>query len=136
MNLQNNNDQTKNQSSPAAFNLPYSPVRQVGDLYFISGHTGVNISTQTADSDIKVQVAKMFQNLMETLKSSDLGLEHIVKTTLFLTDMGDFADVNEVYATYFSDPKPVRTTVAVRELPRVADIPLKVEIEAVAFREA
>ena len=125
----------QNQLTSAAFNLPYSPIRQVENWYFISGHTGVDIPTKTADSDVKKQTSKVFKNLADTLKTYDLNFDDIVKTTIFLTDMGDFADVNEVYATYFtSEPKPARSSIAVRELPRVAGIPLKVEIEAVAYR--
>lgn len=119
----------------AAFNLPYSPVRQVGNLYCISGHTGVHIPTKTASADIKKQTEKMFENLAQTLSTVDLYSYNIVKTTVYLTDMSDFPIVNEVYATYFAnDPKPARTAIAVRELPRVADVPLKVEIEAIAVK--
>lgn len=119
----------------AAFGLPYSPIRRVGDWYFISGHTGVDIPTKTADPDIKIQTAKLFANLADTLKTHNLMFNDIVKTTIFLTDMDDFAVVNEVYTAYFhGEQKPARSTVAVRELPRVADIPLKIEIEAIAVK--
>src|SRR5688572_19183395 len=101
-----NNDPTS-----AAFNLPYSTVRQAGDLYFISGHTGVDIPTKTADPDVKVQTAKVFENLVNTMKTYDLAINDIVKTTIFITDMNDFTSVNEVYVTYFNDPKPARSTV-------------------------
>lgn len=118
----------------AAFGLPYSTIRQVGDFYFISGHTGVDIATKTANPDVKEQTAKVFENLADTMKTHNLTLNDIVKTTLFLTNMDDFTDVNDVYVTYFDDPKPARSTVAVRELPRIANVPLTVEIEAVAYR--
>lgn len=115
-----------------AFDLPYSSVYPAGNTYYISGHTGVDIPTKTASSDITEQTQKAFANLAETLKKYGLSFDNIVKTTVFLTDMGDFSAVNNVYTTYFRDPKPARTTVAVRELPRVANIPLRVEIEAIA----
>ena len=118
----------------AAFGLPYSTIRQVGDFYFIAGHTGADASTKTAAPDIKGQTTKLFENLAATLKEYGLTFNDIVKTTVFLADMGDFAAMNEVYVTYFADPKPARSTVAVKELPRVADVPLKVEIEAVAYK--
>ncbi len=119
----------------AAFNLPYSPVRQVGNMYFVSGHTGVDIATASASLGVTEQTHKVFKNLKVTLQAHGLTLDDIVKTTIFLTDMGDFPAVNEVYANYFKDPKPARSTVAVRELPRVAgDTNLKVEIEAVAYK--
>lgn len=124
-----------NQSTNAAFGLPYSTIRQVGDFYYISGHTGVDLSTKTAAPDIKGQTINLFKNLEETLKTYNLDFNDIVKTTVFLTDMGEFAAMNEVYVTYFNDLKPARSSVAIRELPRVANVPLKVEIEAIAFKK-
>jgi 2-iminobutanoate/2-iminopropanoate deaminase len=124
-----------NNSNQAAFNLPYSPVKQAGSLYFIAGHTGVDVSTMSASADVVQQTHKLFENLQHSMQEFDLSLEDIVKTTIFLTDMGDFQKVNEAYATYFQDSKPARSTVAVKELPRVAgDTPLKIEIEAVAYK--
>lgn len=120
----------------AAFGLPYSTIRQVGDFYYISGHTGIDLSTKTAAPDMKNQIVNLFKNLEETLKTQGLTFNDIVKTTVFLTDMGEFSAMNEVYVTYFSDPKPARSTVAIRELPRVADVPLKVEIEAIAVKKS
>jgi len=124
-----------NNSNQAAFNLPYSPVKQAGNFYYISGHTGVDISTGSASTDVVGQTHKVFENLEHSMQEFNLSLQDIVKTTIFLTDMGDFQRVNEVYATYFPNSKPARSTVAVRELPRVAgDTGLKVEIEAVAYK--
>ena len=123
-------------SVKAAFGLPYSTIRHVGDFYYLSGHTGVNIATKTAALDIKKQTIDLFKNLEDTLKIYGLDFHDIVKTTVFLTDMGDFAAMNEIYTSYFSDTKPARSTVAVCELPRIADVPLKVEIEAVAFKKS
>jgi len=123
-------------STNAAFGLPYSTIRQVGNFYYISGHTGVDLSTKTAAHDIKNQTINLFKNLEDTLKTCRLSFNDIIKTTVFLTDMGDFAAMNEIYVTYFSDPKPARSTVAIRELPRVADVPLKVEIEAIAIKKS
>ena len=120
----------------AAFGLPYSTIRQVGDFYYISGHTGIDLSTKTAAPDMKNQTINLFKNLEETLKTQGLTFNDIVKTTVFLTDMGEFSAMNEVYVTYFSDPKPARSTVAIRELPQVADVPLKVEIEAIAVKKS
>lgn len=118
----------------AAFDLPYSPVRQVPPgytIFYVSGHTGVDIPTRTASPDIVGQTRKLFTNLIETLKAEGLNIDNVVKTTVFLVDMADSAVFNEVYASMFNDPKPARSTVAVRELPRVADVPLLVEIEAI-----
>jgi len=111
---------------------PYTPIVQAGDLYFISGCTGVNVADKTAASDITSQTQQAFANLQSVLESAGLTYDDIVKTTVFLTDMGDFAAMNDVYVTKFMQPRPARSTVAVAELPRVANVPLKVEIEAIA----
>jgi 2-iminobutanoate/2-iminopropanoate deaminase len=99
---------------PSTFG-PYSPIRQAGELYFVSGQIGVDPAIKSAAAN------------------AGLGLGDVVKTTVFLTDMGDFAAMNEVYLKHFtSTPRPARSCVAVAELPRVADVPLKIEIEAIA----
>jgi 2-iminobutanoate/2-iminopropanoate deaminase len=112
---------------------PYTPVRQVGDLYFVSGQVGVDMATKTASEDISEQTHQALSNLKDVLASVNLNLDNVVKTTLFVTDMADFAIVNEVYVSHFVEPRPARSTVAVKELPRVAgSTPIKIEIEAVA----
>ncbi|MGH7245805.1 MAG: RidA family protein [Candidatus Levyibacteriota bacterium] len=123
-------------NTSGAFGIPYSTIRKIGDFYYISGHTGLDLAKKTAAPDVKGQTTKLFENLAETMKAYNLNFDDIVKTTVFLTDMGDFVGMNEVYTTYFNDPKPARSTVAVKELPRVADIPLKVEIEAIAYKKS
>jgi 2-iminobutanoate/2-iminopropanoate deaminase len=122
------------ENQPKVFG-PYSPIRQVGDLYFIAGQVGVEFSTKTTDPKAGAQIAKAIDNLEDVLASVDLTLKDVVKTTLFLTNMDDSAEVGKVYAERFSDPLPARSTVAVKELPRIAtNGPLKVEIEAIAAR--
>lgn len=112
---------------------PYSPVRNAGSLYFVSGQVGVDADTKTASTDVSQQTRQALKNLTKVLEDVNLDLSHVVKTTIFLTDMADFAAVNEVYVDYFREPRPARSTVAVRELPRVSgDTPIKVEIEAIA----
>lgn len=112
---------------------PYTPVRQAGDTYFISGQIGVDPKTKTAPEDIAGQTHQALHNLKAMVEGAGLTLDHIVKTTLFLTDMGDFAAVNEIYTGYFSEPRPARSTVCVKELPRITGVsPIKIEIEAVA----
>lgn len=114
---------------------PYSPIRQVGEFYFLSGVTGVDANSKTAPEDIAGQTRQLFVNLEAVLKAAGLSFNDIVKTTIFLTDMSNFAAVNEVYMSYFSEPRPARSTVGVQELPRVAtNTALKIEIEAIASR--
>lgn len=74
-------------------------------------------------------------NLTELLNESDLDLSDVVKTTIFLTDMGDFGAVNEIYIKFFGESRPARSTVGVAELPRVGkESPILIEIEAIAYR--
>lgn len=116
---------------------PYSPVRGVGDLFFVAGQVGADPATKTADADVRQQTAKALDNLTAVLAGEGLTLSDVVKTTLFLTNMDESGAVNEVYMEYFKDdPRPARSTVAVKELPRVAENgPLKIEIEAIAARK-
>jgi 2-iminobutanoate/2-iminopropanoate deaminase len=117
---------------PAAYG-PYSPIRQAGDLYFISGQIGVDPGIKTAPPTIEQQTAQAFTNLIQVLATANLTLANIVKTTVFLTDMSDFSAMNYEYLRHFDVPRPARTTVAVAELPRLGDeVPLYIEIEAIA----
>jgi 2-iminobutanoate/2-iminopropanoate deaminase len=114
---------------------PYSPLRQAGDFYFAAGQVGVNPTTGGASPDITAQTRQVLDNLSATLTTAGLSLQDVVKTTVFVTDIADFAAVNEVYVSYFNEPRPARSTVGVRELPRVGGTTaILVEIEAVAYR--
>jgi 2-iminobutanoate/2-iminopropanoate deaminase len=127
------NNVTEQKSTPVKTFGPYTPLRQVGEFYFVSGHTGVDVATGTASTDVREQTAKALENMAQTLRVVGLELNDIVKTTLFLTNMDDFSAVNEVYTGYFAEPRPARSTVGVKELPRVAgNTPIVVEIEAIA----
>jgi 2-iminobutanoate/2-iminopropanoate deaminase len=116
---------------------PYSPVRRAGQTYYISGQIGADIVTKTVPTDIEGQTHLALQNMRTVLASAGLDMDDIVKTTIFLANMADFAAMNAVYETYFEVPRPARSTVAVKSLPQVAgDTTLLVEIEAVAYKEA
>lgn len=114
---------------------PYMPVKKAGDFYFVSGQVGVRPDAKTAAEDISQQTNQALGNLKSVLQEAGLSLANVVKTTVFLTNIGDFAAMNEVYEQAFTVPRPARSTVAVKELPRIADKPLLVEIEAVAYKE-
>lgn len=113
---------------------PYSPVRQAGNYYYISGQVGVD-TNKHAGNEIKIQTAQALRNLSAVLNSVHLVPEDIVKTTVFLKNMDDFAAFNEVYLTYFSEPRPARSCVAVASLPHIGDSELLVEIEAIAYKD-
>ena len=111
---------------------PYSQAVRAGQLLFLSGQIPLDpTSGQLVDGDIVAQTRRVMDNLAAVLKSAGLSFDAVVRTTIFLADMTDFAKVNEVYATYFSSstlPAPARATVQVAQLPRGA----RVEIDAIA----
>jgi 2-iminobutanoate/2-iminopropanoate deaminase len=115
---------------------PYTPVRRAGDLLFTSGQVGIDPLTKKASADISQQTEQALANLKSVLQSAGADLGSVVKTTIFLTDMSNFEAVNTVYEQTFAAPRPARSTVGIRELPRVGgNVALLVEIEAVAFKE-
>jgi 2-iminobutanoate/2-iminopropanoate deaminase len=114
---------------------PYSPVRQAGDTFYIAGQIGIDPETKRASDGVADQVNQTLKNLGVVLGTVGLGYDDVVKATLYLTDMGTFTQVNEVYVNYFHEPRPARTAVGAAELPRVAgDTKLVFEIDAVAVR--
>jgi 2-iminobutanoate/2-iminopropanoate deaminase len=115
---------------------PYTPVRQAGGYYFVSGQVGVDPQTKTAEASITAQTEQALRNLEAVVQEAGLTLGDIVKTTVFLSDIGDFAAMNAVYMQAFEAPRPARSAIGVKELPRVAgDTKILVEIEAVAYKE-
>lgn len=114
---------------------PYSPLKQAGELLFVSGQVGVNPDTKQAPQGAAEQTKQAFENLKLVLAEHGASLDSVVKTTIFLTSMDDYNTINEVYEQVFSAPRPARSTIGVNELPRVAeDVPLLVEVEAIAKR--
>ena len=110
---------------------PYSQAIRVGQLLFLSGQVALDPATgQMVDGDVSVQTRRVMDNLAAVLDSAGLSFAHVARTTIFLADMNDFAKVNDVYGSYFSEPYPARATVQVARLPKDA----RVEIEIVAAR--
>lgn len=108
---------------------PYSQGIAAGNLVFTSGQLPIDMATGELElSDVKKAAKHSLDNVKAILEAAGTSMANIVKTTVFLTDMNDFAAVNEVYATYFESAPPARSCVAVAALPKGA----KVEIEAVA----
>ena len=115
-------------SAPAAIG-PYSQAIQIGDLLFVSGQVPIDPSTGAiVEGDIKAQAQQSLNNLKAILNAAGTNMGAVVKTTVFLADMNDFAAMNEVYAQFFQEPFPARSAVQAARLPKDA----KVEIEAVA----
>ncbi|HEX5999055.1 MAG TPA: RidA family protein [Hyphomicrobiaceae bacterium] len=112
---------------------PYSLAIANGDLIFISGQIPLDAATgKLVEGDVSAQARQSLENLKAILDAAGLGFGHVVKTVIFLTDMADFAAVNEVYKGYVTEPYPARSTIAVAGLPLGA----KVEIEMIACRSA
>lgn len=107
---------------------PYSQATQANGFLFISGQLGVTPQGEFAGTDVGSQAKRSLQNLEAILTEAGLGFESVVKTTIFLADMADFAAVNKIYADYFKQPYPARSTVAVKTLPKGG----LVEIEVIA----
>ena len=115
-------------SAPAAIG-PYSQAIKAGGLLFVSGQIPIDPATGTlAAGDIAAQTRRVFQNIGEILKAAGASFDHVVRTTVYLKDMNDFAAMNEVYGTFFSAPAPARATVQVARLPKDA----MVEIDVIA----
>jgi len=116
--------------APAAIG-PYSQAVEAGGMVFVSGQLPVDPSTgEFAEGGIKELTRQSLTNIRHILAEAGLSMDHIVKTCVFLTDMADFAEMNEVYATFFPGTAPARSAVAVRSLPKGA----RVEIECIAVR--
>ena len=110
---------------------PYSMAVEANGMIFISGQLPVNPSTGEIVTAIEPATRQVLTNLQTILEENGLSMNHVVKTTIFLKRMADFAVVNEIYAGFFADAPPARSTIEVSALPR--DVPL--EIEAVAIRK-
>ena len=122
---------TKNAPKPIG---PYSQaVKLDNGFVFVSGQIAIDPSSgEITGADVKLQTRRSIENIAAILDSCSLGLDSVVKTTVFLKDMNDFPSMNEVYSEFFSEAKPARSTIEVSRLPK----DVRVEIEAVAFKSS
>jgi 2-iminobutanoate/2-iminopropanoate deaminase len=110
---------------------PYSQAIQMGDFLFCSGQISIDPKTnEVFTGDIKTQTEMVMKNISAVLATANLNFDNVVKTTIYLTSMNDFATVNEIYAKSFKEAPPARSTVAVAGLPKG----VSVEIEVLAHR--
>jgi 2-iminobutanoate/2-iminopropanoate deaminase len=115
-------------SAPQAIG-PYSQAIRAGGLLFVSGQIPLDPATGVmAGGDIGDQTRRIFQNLGAILEAAGASFDHVVRTTVYLADMADFAAMNEVYGTYFASPAPARSTIQAAGLPKNA----RVEIDLIA----
>ena len=116
------------ENAPGAIG-PYSQAIKIRDMIFCSGQIPIDPATGNfVSDDVAEQTEQVLKNLEAVLKAGGAGFENVVKTTVFLADMNDFAVMNEVYGRFFSDVKPARATVQAARLPRDA----RVEIDCIA----
>lgn len=116
------------ENAPGAIG-PYSQAVKAGGMVFCSGQIPIDISTgEFVSQDVSEQTEQVLKNLSAVLEAAGSGLNKVVKTTVFLADMNDFAAMNEVYAKYFNENKPARATIQAARLPRDA----RVEIDCIA----
>ena len=108
--------------------VPLSPAVRAGDFIFISGQVPTGPNGSVVDGGIEPQTRQVLENVKAALALAGAGMEHVVKTTVFLEDARDFGGMNKVYATYFPKEPPTRSTLECRLM-----IDIKVEIEAVAY---
>jgi 2-iminobutanoate/2-iminopropanoate deaminase len=111
---------------------PYSQAVDLGDLLFLSGQIPLDPASGqfVGTGDIQAQTERVLLNLQGVLQSAGLTLEHVVRTTVFMTDLAEFPRMNEVYSKFFTQDPPARSTVQVLALPRAA----RIEIDAIARR--
>ena len=120
--------QVQTDAAPTAIG-PYSQAIRAGGLVFTAGQVGAEPSTGVLPDGVAAQADQALRNLAAVLEAAGTGFDRVVKTTIMLVDMADFATVNEAYARHLSPPYPARTTVAVRALPKGG----LVEIEMIAL---
>jgi len=118
-----------NKRAPAVVG-PYSPALKVGNLIFASGQIPIDPETgKMIEGDIEAKTRMVLENLKAVLEPYSIGLENVVKITIFLKDMNNYARVNKIYSEYFKEKFPARSCIEVSRLPKDAEI----EIEAIAF---
>jgi 2-iminobutanoate/2-iminopropanoate deaminase len=119
----------RTEAAPAPFQgAPYNQAIRVGDLVFVAGQLGLKPGDTAVEGDIAQQTEQVLRNLGAILQEAGSSLENLVKTTVYLVDLGDFAAMNEVYARHVGERPPARATIGISQLPSGA----LVEIEAVA----
>ena len=116
-------------NAPAAIG-PYSQAIAAGDFVYLSGQLGVDAATGNLENGVEAQAERAIANMKAILAEAGLDISRVIKTTVFLKDMGDFAAVNAIYAKHFQQPYPARSCVQMAELPKGG----LVEIEAVCVR--
>ncbi len=116
-------------SAPKALG-PYSQAIEAGQFLYVSGQVPIDPATgQLVEGGIADQTRRALENVGAILKAGGASFQHVVRTTVYLADLGDFAAMNEIYATFFTAPQPARSTIQAARLPRDA----RIEVDVIAF---
>ncbi len=115
-------------TGPAPLNLPFSPGIKFGDLIFVSGQGPIDQNGKVVAGDVKSQTKITLENFRKVLVAAHSGMEYVLQTTVYLSDLNDYSVMNEAYSTFFPDPKPARATVRADLL-----FGMKVEIQGIAY---
>ena len=117
---------------------PYSPAVKLGDFVYLSGQLPIDpLTNELVDNDIVKQTTQVLENIKSLLAEMGLEMRHILKTTVFLSDLANFQAMNEVYGSYFCDPYPARSAVQVAALPKQALIEIEcLVIDTLAYEQA
>ena len=115
-------------TGPAPVGLPFSPGIKFGDLVFVSGQGPIDQNGKVVAGDIKSQTKTTLENFRKVLVAAQSGMEYVLQTTVYISDLNDFSEMNEAYSSFFPDPKPARTTVRADLL-----FGMRVEIQGVAY---
>ena len=117
------------ESAPKALG-PYSQAVRAGQFLFVSGQVPIDPATgQMVAGDIAEQTRRVFQNIGEILSAGGASFQRVVRTSVYLADLSDFAAMNDIYATFFTPPQPARSTIQAARLPRDA----RIEVDVIAF---
>ena len=115
-------------TGPAPVGLPFSPGIKFGDLVFVSGQGPIDQNGKVVAGDIKSQTRITLENFRKVLVAAQSGMEYVLQTTVYISDLNDFSEMNEAYSSFFPDPKPARTTVRADLL-----FGMRVEIQGIAY---
>ena len=115
-------------TGPAPLKLPFSPGIKFGDLIFVSGQGPIDQNGKVVAGDIKSQTKITLENFRKVLVAAQSGMEYVLQTTVYISNLDDFSEMNDTYTTFFPDPKPARTTVRADLL-----FGMKVEIQGIAY---
>lgn len=115
-------------TGPAPIGLPFSPGIKFGELIFVSGQGPIDQNGKVVAGDIKSQTKTTLENFRKVLVAAQSGMEYVLQTTVYISDLNDFSEMNEAYSSFFPDPKPARTTVRADLL-----FGMRVEIQGIAY---